>query len=46
MKKSIKLVMSFLLVVAIVIPVALLPASAASSYHDSIASVNQQDNNF
>ena len=44
MKKSIKLVMSFLLVVAIMIPVALLPASAASSYQDSVASVNQQDN--
>ena len=36
--------MSFLLVVAIMIPVAVLPASAATPYTDSIASVNQQDN--
>ena len=44
MRKSTKVVMSFLLVVAIMIPVAVLPASAATSYTDSIASVNQQDN--
>ena len=43
MRKSTKVVMSFLLVVAIMIPVAVLPASAATSYTDSIASVNQQD---
>ena len=44
MRKLITLVMSFLLVVAIMIPVAALPASAASAYQDSVASVNQQDN--
>ena len=43
MKKSIFKVMSFLLVLAIMIPVAVLPSMAATSYKDSIASVDQTD---